>query len=328
MQDGMKVAVVHNAVAETASEAERDVLAQVSAVADALSQRGDEVRTFGATLDLGQLQRELRDFAPACVFNLVESLGGSDRLMTLPCQLFEVMGLPYTGTGAAALLLANDKLAAKRAMRAGGVPTPSWWTREDGWQGPRPERAIVKAISEHASIGLCDASVIRVEDEASLGAAVEAAQLRTGHAHFAEAFVEGREFNVSVLALETLRVLPIAEIDFTAFAPDKPRIVGHDAKWTPGSFEYEHTPRTFRVEPELAEHVGGLAARACRIFGLRGHVRVDIRLDERDSGYVLEVNANPCLSPDAGYAAALAQASIPFATTVAALVDFSVRSGR
>ena len=61
-----------------------------------------------------------------------------------------------------------------------------------------------------------------------------------GRAYFAEEFIEGREFNLSVLG-EPPQVLPPAEIDFSTFPAGKPRIVGHVAKWDEASFEYHNT---------------------------------------------------------------------------------------
>ncbi|MGA2035451.1 MAG: hypothetical protein ABSG68_24650, partial [Thermoguttaceae bacterium] len=106
---------------------------------------------------------------------------------------------------------------------------------------------------------------------------------------------------------------PPAEIDFSAFPPGKPRIVGHRAKWEADSFEYQGTPRRFDFPAEdrpLLDRREELARACWRLFRLRGYARVDFRVDGRGQPWILEINTNPCLSPDAGYAAALAQAGI------------------
>ncbi|MCB1150495.1 D-alanine--D-alanine ligase, partial [bacterium] len=138
---------------------------------------------------------------------------------------------------------------------------------------------------------------------------------------FAEAFVEGREFNIALLEGPAGRaVLPPAEILFPDYPEGKPRIVGYAAKWDPGSFEYTHTVRSFPTEdrdgPLLAE-VGRLARACWDLYGLRGWARVDFRVDARGRPFILEVNANPCLAPDAGFAAALDRAGTSFADAVA-----------
>jgi D-alanine-D-alanine ligase len=137
---------------------------------------------------------------------------------------------------------------------------------------------------------------------------------------FAERYVEGREFNLSLLdGQDCVTVLPAAEIDFSRFPEGKPRIVGFDAKWQEDSFAYQNTPRRFafaeRDRPLLA-NLKKLAIECWKLFYLRGYARVDFRVDAGGQPWVLEVNTNPCLSPDAGFAAALAQAGISYDTGI------------
>src|SRR5262245_2806614 len=122
----MRVLVVHNAVAPDAAPDDRDVLVQRDAVMAALSRRGHECQSLDCTLDLEATQRRLLELRPDVVFNLVESLGNSDRLAHLFPSLLEALGIPYTGNSAAALWLTNNKLLAKERMRQAGLPTPAW----------------------------------------------------------------------------------------------------------------------------------------------------------------------------------------------------------
>lgn len=317
---GVTIAILHNAVDERSSVADRDVLVQVEAVEVALHGGGYPVERIPVTLNLAETDARLRELRPACVFNLVETLGDADRLMTLVPLLLEARGIPFTGADSASLLTVNDKVRAKRALLRAGLPTPSWWTSTSGWSGSPSTRVIIKAQTEHASLGLNASSVVSGDDPLRMSADVHAARDRTGHVHFAEAFVEGREFNLSVLAGE---VLPPAEIDFSSFASDQVRIVGHDAKWVEDSFEYAHTPRTFAFPTEdaaLLARLVELAGRVCACFELTSYARVDVRVDPQGLPWVLEVNANPCLSPDAGFAAALAQAGLSYDGAIQSIV--------
>ena len=91
----------------------------------------------------------------------------------------------------------------------------------------------------------------------------------------------------------------------------RPRIVGYDAKWTSDSEAYVGTPRRFGLEndePALAAELVKLAKSCWDLFGLAGYARVDFRVDREGKPTILEVNVNPCLNPDAGFAAAAAQA--------------------
>ncbi|MFH1265605.1 MAG: D-alanine--D-alanine ligase [Planctomycetota bacterium] len=332
----MRIAVVHNQVFRNASAADRDVLAQVSAVSQSLERLGHEAVTVDATLDLKALRSRLSDLHPDIVFNLVESLDGSDWLMFLATGLFDAMGLPYTGSPTEAVLLANHKLLAKERLRQEGLPTPDWLSGRasqpgrngKGWDGQRfrlDVSYILKAVAEHASVGLGDACVVAADDENALRRRLEEHAKALGCACFAEHYVDGREFNLSLLASpDGPEVLPAAEIDFSAFPPGKPRIVGYEAKWEAGSFEYDNTPRGFDfpdADGALVSELSELAIACWNLFGLRGYGRVDFRVDARRCPWILEVNANPCLSPDAGYAAVLARASIPFEKGIERILD-------
>jgi D-alanine-D-alanine ligase len=132
--------------------------------------------------------------------------------------------------------------------------------------------------------------------------------------------VDGREFNLSVLAGKNgPEVLPPAEIIFEGYTPDMPKIVDYRAKWDETAYAYHHTPRTFDFTSEdypLLETLKKLALQCWKCFNLSGYARVDFRVDTGGAPWVLEVNANPCLSPDAGFAAALERAGISFEAAV------------
>lgn len=332
----MRITVLHNAVSADARDDERDVLVQVAAVSDALVQLGHTPTAMACTLDLERLRAALRDARPEVVFNLTEGLGGTDRLQHIAPSLLEAMNVPYTGAPAAALLVTNDKLWAKEQLRNAGLPTPAWavaTTAEDlSAVGPM----IIKAIYEHASLGMDDEAIVWGGSGRLLAARLQAAEARLGQACFAEQFIPGREFNLSVLAAAGgPQVLPPAEIDFSAFPADKPRIVGYRAKWEAASFEFANTPRRFDFSPAdtgLLAQLAELARRCWTLFKLRGYARVDFRVDEEGRPWLLEVNANPCLSPDAGFAAAVERAGLSYPQTMQRILDDasrpSVSSGR
>jgi ribosomal protein S18 acetylase RimI-like enzyme len=138
-----------------------------------------------------------------------------------------------------------------------------------------------------------------------------------------EQFVGSRELNVSVLRRgRRTEVLPIAEIDFGAFGPERPRIVDYAAKWLPHSFEYRNTPRIIPapLDPRLADRIRHYALAAWRAVGCRDYARVDLRMDDHGQVTILEVNSNPDVSPEAGFSAALAAAGIPYREFVLAMV--------
>ncbi|NUQ64973.1 MAG: D-alanine--D-alanine ligase [Pirellulales bacterium] len=327
----MRVGVLHNAVAPGASKAEEDVLVQVEAVSQALESLGHQPSSIPCTLDLEAARRRLTEAKPDVVFNLVEALGGSDWLSFLAPALLDATGLPYTGSSTAAMMISTHKLLSKERLCQAGLPTPAWLVvpkRRAAVPAPvfRPGPVyILKAVTEHASFGLDEHSLATPADEAALLAELERTTAELGQECFAEEYIDGREFNLSVLAgPDGPEVLPPAEIDFSAFPAGKPRIVGQRAKWEEASFEYTNTPRRFDFpasERPLVERLQSLARQCWLAFGLGGYARVDFRVDPAGEPWILEVNANPCLSPDAGFAAALQQASLPFASAVARILD-------
>jgi len=309
-----KVALLHDAAAAEGRPDSSDTLVEAQAIAAALETRGYETVTVPVGLDLGALERTLRALAPHAVVNLVESLDNRGRLLHLPAALLESLGVPFTGCSAHALALTTNKVAAKRLLRLADLATPDMLGSSSG-DGPW----IVKSVHEHASLGIDDSSVVHGADAAA--GVLEARRAAFGGDWFAERFVPGRELNVGIIAAPAgPRVLPVAELRFEGFPADKPAIVGYAAKWDVDSFEYRNTVRSFAVEPELAKRAERLALACWQLFALDGYARVDFRVDSSGLLFVLEINANPCLSPDAGFAAALEHAGIAYGDAVAWLV--------
>ncbi len=321
----MHILILHNAVAADSRPDEQDVLVQAEAVAADLRALGHRVGTAGVSPDLDRLRQRLTADRPDLVFNLVEALDGCSRLIHLVPAALEAWNIPFAGSGGAALWITTHKVMAKERLAAAKIPTPAWI-------GPFPaempavgdlrcpptevcqHRWIVKSLWEHASFGLDDDGLAVGADAAAIEAVLRDRAARLGGACFAEVFVDGREFNLSVIAgPDGPRVLPPAEIVFEDFGPDRLRIVGYRAKWAEESFEYRHTPRSFdfgAADAGLLAELRAIALRCWHVFALRGWARVDFRVDDAGRPWVLEVNANPCLSPDAGFAAAVSRAGM------------------
>ena len=282
----------------------------------ALAALGYRVSVLPLDLDLTVLGR-VAARPPDLVFNLVESLGGSGRLIHLAPAVLEDRGIPFTGCGAEALFLTSNKPLAKRVMAAAGVATPDWGLLPRPKCDPRT-RYIIKSAWEHASIGLSRDSVVA-------GNLVSRKLRRLDPAArgdwFAERYIEGREFNISVLEdSDGPEVLPIPEMLFVDYPPDCPRIVDYQAKWDRRSFAYHNTVRSFGSRSEdrpLRARLAEIARQCWRLFGLRGYARIDFRVDADGRPWVLEVNTNPCLSPDAGFLAAAAEAGLGLEQIVA-----------
>jgi D-alanine-D-alanine ligase len=329
----MKIAVVHNGVSENARPDERDVYDQADAVCQALEKLGHETFCLPCTLDLQLAKEALVNCNPRLVFNLVESMDGKDQLIHLFPSLLDAMNIPYTGSSSTAIFMTSNKILAKRHMAVLGLQTPGFLygsaplsagQKSQTASGPE-EKWLLKSAWEHGSIGLEEDELLTPRSAPEIKAMVLAKSLETGKEWFAEQFIDGREFNVSILAGRNgPMVLPPAEILFSSYPENKLKIVGYRAKWEPDSFEYQNTTRTFQFpnkDNRLLEKLKKAALLCWNGFDLKGYARVDFRVDPKGRPYILEINANPCLSQDAGFAAALNQAGMGFTQGIQAMVE-------
>ncbi len=316
----MRVVILHDDLSadSRARPDEHDTLVQAEFIGRTLRDLGHDVSSLPLSLDLQAAADALRRLAPDAVFNLVEAVGGQGRLIHLAPALLEALRIPFTGACSEAMFFSTSKTLSKRLFAQAGLDTPRSYTRAaldaftTGACDEPFETAdyIIKSVWEHASLGLNADSVVRADSPAELLAALDAREPSLAHEAFAEQFIDGREFNIALLETDAgLEVLPIAEMVFVDWPAEAPRIVGYDAKWAEDAFEYTNTVRRFdTAEPDLARELARVAACAWNAMSMRDYARVDVRVDARNRVWVLEVNANPCLSPDAGYHAACAHA--------------------
>lgn len=323
----MKVALLHDACALDGRPDERDALVQAEAIEGVLREKKHQITRIPLGLDLASCASALQVCAPDLVVNLVESVDGQGRLIHLAPALLDSLAIPYTGVPTEAMFLTSHKVWTKRILAAADIPTPAWVDdRGEVTEGASfPGRYIVKSVWEDASLGLDDHSVVDVATLSELQDEIQERRPALGGVAFAERWVEGREFNLALLeGAEGPEVLPVAEMCFVDYPPGKPTLVGYRAKWEESSFEYNHTVRRFEHpsrDEVLISRMREIALACWREFGLRGYARVDFRVAADGTPYVLEINANPCLSPDAGFLAAGRQGGLGFATVMDRIVD-------
>lgn len=311
----MKILVLHSDIAADAPPEELDTLIAAEAVARALAARGHKAEQ--APFRRESLPALLAHSAPEIVFNLVEGVNGQGRLAPIAPDMLAAEGARFTGATADAMALTNDKPLTKQKLRDAGLATPDWAV-PPAWHGLGQGKWIVKASLEDASLGLDDHCVVEAHQ---VSPRAEQCLARFGGEWFAERYVEGREFNIAILAG---RVLPMAEMRFERWPEGKPRIVGYDAKWEEDSTGWNGTVRAFGVErnePQLADALKSACEEVWRLFGLTGFARVDFRVDQNGMPLILEINTNPCISPDAGFAAAAAEAGLSYEALIEAIVE-------
>ncbi len=310
-----------------AARAEVGLVAE--AIGVALGEAGYDAQLVPVDGDLVDLRTRLLELNPDCAFNLCESLAGDARLESAVPLLLEVLGLPFTGSPPEVLSFGLRKDRVKQRLQAAGISTP------DGRVLTRPGDAcdlpfplIVKPVREDGSVGIWRTSV--VHDEAQLTAAVAALLGALRQPCLVERFIEGREFNVALLGHPTPRVLPLSEIDFGGLPEGAPHIVSYDAKWSSGSEDDLGTVPVIHpvLGSTLAARVRRVATDAFRAVGVRDYGRVDVRLAAGGVPYVVDVNPNCDLSPNAGMARAAGAFGIDFRALVGLLVNYALRRRR
>ena len=234
-------------------------------------------------------------------FNLCETVGGHAQGEHLAAGAVELLEIPMTGASAATLLLCLDKDRCAAMLRANGITVPDW-TVVDGAH-PLPgdfDRfpAIVKPAADDASNGVHSTSVVNSIPETQ--SAITCIRENWDKVVIQD-FIEGREINLAIVGD---RLLPPAEIDFSTLPDDAPPIVSFAAKWDPESTDYQGTVPVCPADlpPQRAEELQRLAGRAWRLMDGRGYARVDVRLTQDGTPYVIDINPNPDLSLDAGLA--------------------------
>ena len=314
------IPVLHAATVSRPDEI--DTIVAAEAVAAALGRLGYATEVVALAPDLRGIDL-LPARRPLVVFNLTDAVGGNCRLAPMVPARLDALKLSYTGAGTSAWLDTLSKIGTKLKLEHAGLPTTSW--SEDG-RGLDPHgRYIVKPVWEHGSLGIDSASVVRGAEAARV--IVERA-LRWNTEHFAEGFIEGREFAAAMMeGPQGVEVLPLRETLYQGFEDGRPLITDYDAKWTPGSQPYVGTPRRFGIEredPALAAELTRLAFACWDLFNLDGYARVDFRLDERGAPSILEVNMNPCLGLDAGFTASAEAAGLSYDRLIGRIVDASL----
>jgi D-alanine-D-alanine ligase len=280
-----------------------EVVHTAQSIAEGLRSTGHDV-TVAPVRDVTDVLQVAQQSDPetTLVFNLCENLGGRPEDEPEVPEALERLSFQYTGSPAQTLATCLNKSYTKAQLAHRHVPTAPFqvFHRADELiEVPLP--AIVKPQAQDASIGIDRDSV--VHDERTLRQRVEYILETYRQPALVEAFVVGREFNVGVWGNGVAHTLPVSEIDFSAWADPYQHVVHFDAKWTEDSAEYQtmHVICPAQVEADLAERIEKVALAAYATMGCRDYARIDLRVKD-GVPYVLEVNPNPCLHKDGGFA--------------------------
>ncbi|MCA1741216.1 MAG: ATP-grasp domain-containing protein [Bacteroidales bacterium] len=294
--------IIYNEPAPDALPDELDVLDQVNFIGSTLQTLGYDVGRLGITDDFMQQVARLTDEGYEFIFNLVESVGQRAEILYFIPALLNMHHIPYTGCPVEATFVTASKVLARKFMQASGIPVAGGYRVSEARELVRGRRYILKPVWEDGSLGITEESVFTFD-----GTTPEILKDKNDNHWFIEEFIEGREFNVSVMASpDGPEMLPPAEMIFQDYPDEIPRIVSYKAKWVEDTFQFDHTRRNFPddLSDRLLNNIREAVLASWHTFGLKGYARVDMRTDADENVYVLEVNANPCISPDSGFISA------------------------
>lgn len=307
------------------------IVEAVAAIEAALLSLGYRVSVVGATREIDVLVRQLKEKQPDLVFNQCESIENDASHEMSIAGIFELLAIPYTGSAPLTLGTALNKVRTKEILSFYGIAVPKYQvfrnaagiTLNEDLQFP----LIVKPAREDASIGIDDGSVVH-----SVGDVKKRARYifrEFDEPVLVEEYIDGRELNVAILGNREPLVLPVSEIDFSEMPLSLHRIVSYEAKWIKESEAYKTTKGVCpaKLPPGVEGKVKQTALQAYQIMGCRDYARVDVRLNNDNVPYVLEVNPNPDISRDAGFFRSASASGISYEKMIGNIVECALERG-
>ncbi len=279
---------------------------EINSIKKSLQEYYAEVRTFAVDSNVERSIAKINHYSPDIILNFIESVNGISTYEYCMAGLFELLKVEFTGNQPQCLGNCLNKWRTKDILKANHINTPRALVINKPGVIERKDfilkfPVIAKLLTEDASIGISEYSVVKNFDELM------------NHINFlvktykqdiiAEEYIDGRELNVAILGK---RVLPISEIKFDGLPEELPKIVTYDGKWIADSVYYENTKPKCPADLDVRtkKRIEDVALKAFDTLGCRDYARVDIRLDKNGIPFVIEVNPNPDISSDSGFARA------------------------
>lgn len=298
-------------------------------VVSTLRQLGHDVTPLGVKSDLGVLRAAIEDWKPHIAFNLLEEFDGVAVYDQNVVSYLELLHVPYTGCNPRGLMLARDKVLAKKLFSFHRIPFPDFMVVPQGRRVKRPTwlpfPLIVKSVTEEASLGISQASI--VQEDAKLQERVTFIHTSVGTGALIEQYIEGRELYVGVLGNGQVHVLPVWELLMDQLPEDARRIATERVKWS-RTYQAKYGIRSGAAQhlPEgTAAALQHLAKRVYRALGLSGYARIDMRLDAAGQVYVLEANPNPQIAHDEDFADSAEHAGYTYPALLQELLHIGLR---
>jgi len=299
---------------------------EIGVIEKSLQEKFSQVDSLSIDSNVEKTIFQINNYLPDVIFNFVESIEGVSAYEYCIAGVFQLLGYNITGNVPSCLGNCLNKERTKNILSSHGIDTPNFVTVRFNSNLDKEKfnlklPVILKLLNEDASIGISEFSV--VDDYQKLQRQLSFLQKTYKQDVLIEEYIEGRELNVAVLG-ET--VLPISEIEFKTLPEGLPKIVTYDGKWMEDSIYYENTkpvcPAT--LNQVIKKKIEDIALGAFEAMGCRDYARVDIRLDKNNMPFVIEVNPNPDISTDSGFARAAKAAGLAYSGLLGKIAEFAL----
>jgi D-alanine-D-alanine ligase len=315
---------------DSLTEQERHDFKMETDVLTTLDALGHEVRVLEIKHELAPIKEVLEEWKPHVVFNLIEGFFGLRELDQHVVSYLELLLVPYTGCNPRGLVLARDKALAKKILTYHRVPVPNFDVVRSGRRAKRAKPLtfpmIVKSLTEEASVGIAQASV--VWDQAELDARVKFIHDTIGGDALIEEFIDGREIYVGVLGNQRLTVLPPWELFFDKTEPGAVEIAKELVKHHL-SYQNKHgkTVGEAALDTDVRARLMSMAKRIYRNLSLDGYARLDFRLRADGTAFFIEANPNPEIARKEEFAQSALKAGIKYERLIDMILKLGVRRG-
>jgi len=295
-------------------------------VYEALIKLEHDVRLFAVTDSVEGLLQEIRNYPPDLVFNQAEQFCGDSAQEKNIMGFFEMLQIPYTGSGPVGLMLCKNKALTKKILTHHRIKTPDFvvFHKESRIYAPKKLKypLIVKPLREEASYGISMNSW--VDNEKSLMERIQFVHGSMNQDAIVEEFVEGRELYVGVLGNYRSQVLPAREMVFEKMPEDEPKIATFKAKWDEKYREKWGIKNKFaNLSEQISKKIERLSKNVFQHLYLKGYARLDLRLSAEGEVVVIEVNPNPFIAKDEDFAKAALKAEIEYDQLIQKILNYA-----
>lgn len=303
------------------------ILGVASAVKAALLKKSSREVILAPITSLGDISTQIRKHRPSVVFNLCESIDGDAAKEIDVVQALEKLNIPYTGNSSEALMNCLDKYNCNQRLSQCDIPTPTSFVARclsdlDLFDF-KHERYIVKPNNQDGSTGIDDCCV--VDNQSSLRKKVENLFQASTSSLIIQEYIEGRELNFAFVGNNPNIHWCPSEILFAYGDEKKPRILNYSSKWLADSHDFISTNSSaVKLSDELSKRIQWIIQVACRELAITSYGRIDFRLDNNSTPYIIDVNPNCDLDPNAGMAKANAFCGITYNALIEAILSEAI----